>query len=113
MGKNKEQAKTKEPLVPQLDRSAAQGIKHPLPEDPDLGDTVSMFLMSFTAIGMMRADPIFSWAAWFILLSMYINRPRTQQKFAQSLVSLIMITFSIGFLYYRLMNGYTGPPAKK
>ena len=73
-------------------------------------ETLSMMVMSFTAFGMMKGTPALNFISAFVLLSFYINRPRTVSWFSQSLVSLAMIFFSCGVLYWRLMKGYL--PAK-
>ena len=102
-GKNKE---AKKDFVPEPSVDAARRLKKRLQTEQDSTDSLAMFVTTFSAFGMMRANPLFNWGAWFILLSLYINRGRSSTHFTQSGISLIMVTISTIFLYYRLTKGY-------
>ena len=111
MGKTNDGTKAKkEPLVPEKDIASAMTLEHKIPVEQDPAETLSMMVMSFTAFGMMKGAPALNFISAFVLLSLYINRPRTRSWFSNSLVSLAMIFFSCGVLYWRLMKGYL--PAK-
>jgi len=106
------QTKTKNPpLVPEKSKEAAKPLKKALKYDLDMMDSAAMFVMAFTAIGM-KMDPLYMWGAWFGLLSLFINQGKTQTPIPQSLVSLIMCTFSIGLRYYQMHRGALPPPSK-
>ncbi|KAH0792661.1 hypothetical protein GPJ56_003495 [Histomonas meleagridis] len=104
MGKNKE---SKKDFVPEPCLESAKRLTKRLQTDQDPTDSLAMIVMTFSAFGMMRANPLFSWGAWFILLSMYINRSRTSTRLNQTGISLIMVTISTIFLYYKMTKGYT------
>lgn len=96
----------KEPLVPEKDIDSAMTLHHKIPVEQDPAETLSMMVMSFTAFGMMKGTPALNFLSAFVLLSFYINRPRTASWFSQSLVSIAMVFFSCGVLYWRLLKGY-------
>ena len=95
----------KEPFVIKKDIEAAMRLENQLQVEPDLSDQFSMFIMSFTAMGLMKGTPAVNFVAVFILLSFYINRNRTASWFSQSLISMGMVLASCGMLYYRMMTG--------
>ena len=78
--------------------SSVKNYKETLLNLPDNVRYISM-------LGMMKANPLINWGIWFVLLSIYINRSRTRSYLTQSGISLIMVTFSTLFLYYRLTKG--------
>lgn len=104
MSKSKE-SKAKKDFTPEPSLEAAKRLTRYLQPEQDHGDSAAMFVMTFSMFGMTKANPLINWAIWFVLLSLYINRTRTRSYLSQSGISLIMVTFSTLFLYYRLTKG--------
>lgn len=96
-------------LMPTIDVQSGRAIQHLLPEEPDFNDSFIIIMMSLTAVGMIRCEPMYSWVSFFIILSMNINQPIKKRKLNQTTISLLMITFSIVFQYMRIMAGQTTP----
>ena len=104
MSKSKENHSKKD-FVPEPCLESAKRLTRYLQPEQDPGDSAAMFVMTFSMLGMMKANPLINWGIWFVLLSIYINRSRTRSYLTQSGISLIMVTFSTLFLYYRLTKG--------
>jgi hypothetical protein len=94
----------KKAWAPELSIDAAKPLQHQLVPEPDQFDSLSMMFVTFTMLGVMKMNPLINWVFWFVLLSFYINRADGSTRFSQSLMSLIMVTGSIGLLYWRMMK---------
>lgn len=95
---------------------AAYTPQHDIRPVEDYSDAISLFMLSFGAFGIYYERISFSVIAFFVVLSVFINKRKSRSIIPQTLMCLVFTAMTIGMQYVSIMSGlrsYEGRPFGK
>jgi hypothetical protein len=98
--------KRRTPQAPAIDIAASYTPKHDLPTSQSWSDVVALFVLSIAALGLYYQSIWLCAAAFFGIVSLWINAPKSNEIVPTSFVAIFFCGFLVASQYVMILGGH-------